>query len=149
LNLIPYNPTEVAEDYKAPLSSAVDTFHAICTSEEYRLFTRVRREMGQDIAGACGQLALVKPGKEGEVDIEDIVGVSNRKKIKAVRGKSNSSSSPSPSKSTKSTSSSSNQNNTLSNFFQSSSFLYLLTSAATVSAVAPPPTSKKLAGAPP
>ena len=136
LNLIPYNPTDVCEDYKPPTRESVERFQKILMSDAYEVQTRIRVEMGQDIAGACGQLALVKPGKEGEVDIEDIVGVSNRKKIKAVRGKSNSSSSPSPSKSTKSTSSSSNQNNTLSNFFQSSSFLYLLTSAATVSAVA-------------
>ena len=61
LNLIPYNPTSVAEDYEPPTEEDVQRFHEICTSEPFRIHTRVRREKGQDIAGACGQLALVKP----------------------------------------------------------------------------------------
>jgi len=39
--------------------------------------------MGQDIAGACGQLALVNPGKMGDAegrDIEDAAGSSSQKK---------------------------------------------------------------------
>lgn len=84
LNLIPYNPTEVAEDYEAPLDETVDGFHRICISHPYEIHTRVRQEKGQDIAGACGQLALVRAketgsgvngqggGEEGqEVDMED------------------------------------------------------------------------------
>lgn len=52
-------------------------FHAICMSEPYSINTRVRQEKGQDIAGACGQLALVNPGSAGggaTRDIEDAVG---------------------------------------------------------------------------
>jgi adenine C2-methylase RlmN of 23S rRNA A2503 and tRNA A37 len=60
LNLIPYNPTEVAEDYQPPDWSQVESFHKICMSKPYDLHTRVRQEKGQDIAGACGQLAVVK-----------------------------------------------------------------------------------------
>ena len=76
LNLIPYNPTDVpGQNFVPPDQSDVDTFYQICTSEQYGIFTRVRQEMGQDIAGACGQLAL-KSGTSSvpteAVDIEDI-----------------------------------------------------------------------------
>jgi sorting nexin-8 len=60
LNLIPYNPTDVAEDYAPPLQEDVERFWDICKSPPYNIHTRMRTEMGQDIAGACGQLALVK-----------------------------------------------------------------------------------------
>lgn len=60
LNLIPYNPTEVSEDFEPPTDESIERFHNICASEPFRLHTRVRQEKGQDIAGACGQLALVK-----------------------------------------------------------------------------------------
>lgn len=58
-------------------------FHQICVSDPYNLHTRTRQEMGQDIAGACGQLALVNPGKMGDAegrDIEDAAGSSSSKK---------------------------------------------------------------------
>ncbi len=77
LNLIPYNPTEVAEDYEPPTNEQVASFHRICISEPYHIHCRVRQEKGQDIAGACGQLALVsasKKQKEQEspaFDVED------------------------------------------------------------------------------
>lgn len=78
LNLIPYNPTEVAEDYYPPDDEQVQRFHQICSSEPYSLHTRVRQEKGQDIAGACGQLALVKKGELSYVgDVEDF----NNKKL--------------------------------------------------------------------
>lgn len=75
LNLIPYNPTPVAEAYEAPTPEAVQRFFKVCSSDKYRIYTRVRQEMGSDIAGACGQLAVVKKQKREEVgDIEDIGG---------------------------------------------------------------------------
>ncbi|KAL2613133.1 hypothetical protein R1flu_024825 [Riccia fluitans] len=46
LNLIPYNPTETKADFKASREDAVHNFQ------------KTIREMGQDIAGACGQLAV-------------------------------------------------------------------------------------------
>lgn len=61
LNLIPYNPTAVAEDYEPPSEEDVERFHSICKSAPFSIHTRVRHEKGQDIAGACGQLALVNP----------------------------------------------------------------------------------------
>ena len=75
LNLIPYNPTEVAVEFMPPTEEAVGIFHQICCAEPYLLHTRVRQEMGQDIAGACGQLALVRKSTDvPATDVEDLVG---------------------------------------------------------------------------
>lgn len=60
-------------------------FHAVCISPPFEIHTRVRQEKGQDIAGACGQLALVNPGKGGgdsagaSGDIEDFMGNAAKK----------------------------------------------------------------------
>eukprot|EP00746_Dinoflagellata_sp_MGD_P024388 gnl/MRDRNA2_/MRDRNA2_15723_c0_seq1.p1 gnl/MRDRNA2_/MRDRNA2_15723_c0~~gnl/MRDRNA2_/MRDRNA2_15723_c0_seq1.p1 ORF type:complete len:497 (+),score=88.45 gnl/MRDRNA2_/MRDRNA2_15723_c0_seq1:161-1651(+) len=77
LNLIPYNPTVVAEEFEASEAQSIQNFFEICA--EGGLFTRVRQEMGQDISGACGQLALVKLKEKDKVmqqerDIEDLAG---------------------------------------------------------------------------
>lgn len=101
LNLIPYNPTEVAEDFQAPTQEEVDRFHQICILPEYQIHTRVRQEKGQDIAGACGQLALVKAKQanlEGHIerDLEDIA----KETIKSSSSRSHSASQPSSSAST-------------------------------------------------
>ena len=81
LNLIPYNPTDVTEAYAPPESSDVDAFYQTLVSSPYFILTRIRREMGQDISGACGQLALknddasLESSKERVVsDIEDGIG---------------------------------------------------------------------------
>lgn len=93
LNLIPYNPTEVSEDFKAPTKARIDSFFDICTSPPYSIYTRIRQEMGQDIDGACGQLALVHqqkgehPGHDSQ-DIEDMV---DSPATLSARGKTNSS----------------------------------------------------------
>ena len=68
LNLIPYNPTDVAENFAPPTAEGVQLFFEILKS--YGIFTRIRKEMGQDIAGACGQLALVSNAL-GNVDTVD------------------------------------------------------------------------------
>lgn len=86
LNLIPYNPTEVAEDYEPPTQASIDNFKGICTSSEYQIHTRVRQEKGQDIAGACGQLALVKVDKLKAHDIED-TGIVHKSSKAFVEGK--------------------------------------------------------------
>eukprot|EP00602_Paraphysomonas_sp_CaronLab_P000185 CAMPEP_0185028916 /NCGR_PEP_ID=MMETSP1103-20130426/14996_1 /TAXON_ID=36769 /ORGANISM="Paraphysomonas bandaiensis, Strain Caron Lab Isolate" /LENGTH=459 /DNA_ID=CAMNT_0027563495 /DNA_START=44 /DNA_END=1420 /DNA_ORIENTATION=- len=77
LNLIPYNPTDVpGQNFEPPTQDSIDRFYQICTSDEYQIFSRVRQEMGQDIAGACGQLALKNPSAVSPEtvtrDIEDI-----------------------------------------------------------------------------
>jgi hypothetical protein len=74
LNLIPYNPTNVKEDFQAPTREDVEKFQQICYSAPYFVHTRIRQEMGQDISGACGQLALSNPKTCGDVDMEDISG---------------------------------------------------------------------------
>lgn len=83
LNLIPYNPTEVDDGYSAPSNETVMRFRDIVFNE-YGIFTTVRKEMGQDIAGACGQLAInggqgvkgddeeKKDSAAASFDIEDI-----------------------------------------------------------------------------
>eukprot|EP01038_Epipyxis_sp_PR26KG_P011045 gene11045-14830_t len=73
LNLIPYNPTEVAEAFLPPTEESINRFFNICSENPYKIHTRVRLEKGQDIAGACGQLALVKTSSNQEIkEIEDI-----------------------------------------------------------------------------
>lgn len=52
-------------------------------SPPYEINTRVRQEKGQDIAGACGQLALVNPGIAGAPrDIEDSVSRKYQSKLR-------------------------------------------------------------------
>lgn len=83
LNLIPYNPTEVpGQSFEPPTQEQIDRFYQICTSDEYKIFSRVRQEMGQDIAGACGQLALKSPGQTSIDDrsVNDIEDLMNRGK---------------------------------------------------------------------
>lgn len=57
INLIPYNSTSVAASYHAPPRADSERFQSILTND-YKLFTTIRVEMGADIDGACGQLAL-------------------------------------------------------------------------------------------
>ncbi|CAM6106971.1 unnamed protein product [Calypogeia fissa] len=57
VNLIPYNPTNTIANYKASQQESVRVFQKIIR-EVYNVRATVRREMGQDISGACGQLAI-------------------------------------------------------------------------------------------
>ena len=57
LNLIPYNPTDVAEHFEPPKDEDVKEFVRILTTE-FQIFTRVRHQMGDDVSGACGQLVV-------------------------------------------------------------------------------------------
>lgn len=57
INLIPYNPTTVAMQFKASGPMEVLQFQKIL-KEVYGLRTTIRQEMGQDIEGACGQLSV-------------------------------------------------------------------------------------------
>jgi hypothetical protein len=54
VNLIPYNPTDATPEYRRSTSAATATF--MTTMRSARVLTMVRRTMGSDIAGACGQL---------------------------------------------------------------------------------------------
>ncbi len=53
VNLIPVNPIK-ERDYRAPAMQAVSTFKN--KLEKYGINVTIRREMGRDIDGACGQL---------------------------------------------------------------------------------------------
>ena len=76
VNLIPYNQTDVDDEYSCPSKEHIEEFQRVVMS--YGLFVFVRRTMGEDIAGACGQLVLEKRKKDGEEkkgeegDIEDV-----------------------------------------------------------------------------
>lgn len=54
VNLIPYNPTSVAEPYERPENSRIREFRAIL--EFAGITVTQRKERGQKIAAACGQL---------------------------------------------------------------------------------------------
>jgi len=86
LNLIPYNPTDIAEDFEPPSLESIDKFVSILTSEKYRIHTRVRHEKGQDIDGACGQLVVQtnknsSNSKSKTKDIEDLGTTKGKKKF--------------------------------------------------------------------
>ena len=68
VNLIPYNPTPDLP-YARPAEDRARAFQAVLTRRG--LLCCVRKTMGSDVAGACGQL-LQK--KRGAVDIEDAAG---------------------------------------------------------------------------
>ena len=53
MNLIPVNPIK-ERSYIQPDRSAVEAFKN--KLEKYRINVTIRREMGRDIGGACGQL---------------------------------------------------------------------------------------------
>lgn len=54
VNLIPYNPTAVAEPYERPENSRIQAFRRIL--ESAGVTVTQRKERGQKIAAACGQL---------------------------------------------------------------------------------------------
>lgn len=54
LNIIPYNPTSVAEPFQRPEAARIAAFRA--TLERAGVVVTQRKERGQQIAAACGQL---------------------------------------------------------------------------------------------
>jgi len=65
VNLIPYNPG-AGEGHAAPAVAATEAFQRALRTE-WGVNTTVRRTLGRDIGGACGQLATA-----GARDIEDL-----------------------------------------------------------------------------
>ena len=66
LNLIPVNPVD-ERDYEESTKERIEAFRAII--EKYHINVTIRREMGRDINGACGQLRnreLRKEETDGE-----------------------------------------------------------------------------------
>eukprot|EP00127_Corallochytrium_limacisporum_P002685 Clim_evm121s134 gene=Clim_evmTU121s134 len=71
LNVIPYNPTDVPEDFKPPTYEETSRFIDIVRNEPYNVHCLVRQELGQDISSACGQLVIKE---QKQIDIEDMTG---------------------------------------------------------------------------
>jgi sorting nexin-8 len=69
VNLIPYNQTDVKDKLSCPSEEHMTEFQRIVTS--YGSFCTIRRTMGADIAGACGQLVVSKEKGTPVGDIED------------------------------------------------------------------------------
>ena len=73
VNLIPYNQTDVKDKLRCPPREHIDKFQDIVRS--YGSYCYIRRTMGADIAGACGQLVVEKEKQASptlQADIEDI-----------------------------------------------------------------------------
>lgn len=72
VNLIPYNPATTS-DFKATSQEDLTTFQKILRGQ-YGIRTTIRQEMGQDIAGACGQLVASQSIKQTPTvtDIEEV-----------------------------------------------------------------------------
>lgn len=71
VNLIPYNPAAAADTFRPSSALSLAYFQHVLR-DGHGLHATVRQEMGQDIAGACGQLAAQATGQLRTPDIEDI-----------------------------------------------------------------------------
>ncbi|KAL0559766.1 hypothetical protein IC582_000134 [Cucumis melo] len=77
VNLIPFNPIGSSSQFKTSGDEKVSVFQKILRGT-YNIRTTVRKQMGQDISGACGQLVVSLPNrsssKQSSVlpDIEDL-----------------------------------------------------------------------------
>ncbi|KAL6645627.1 hypothetical protein ACP70R_017235 [Stipagrostis hirtigluma subsp. patula] len=77
VNLIPFNPIGSSSNFKTSTDQNVKKFQKVLRGI-YKIRTTVRQEMGQDIAGACGQLVVSLPDERSAggatllSDIEDL-----------------------------------------------------------------------------
>nr|GEZ35380.1 dual-specificity RNA methyltransferase RlmN [Tanacetum cinerariifolium] len=72
VNLIPFNPIGILSQFDTSGDQKVANFQKILRNT-YNIRTTVRKQMGQDISGACGQLVIKKSAGAGAVtDIEDL-----------------------------------------------------------------------------
>lgn len=78
VNLIPFNPIGSSSQFTTSSDDKVSTFQKTLRGT-YNIRTTVRKQMGQDISGACGQLVVSLPnnrssGRQTSVlpDIEDL-----------------------------------------------------------------------------
>mmetsp|Transcript_11015 Transcript_11015/g.19225 ORF Transcript_11015/g.19225 Transcript_11015/m.19225 type:complete len:543 (-) Transcript_11015:522-2150(-) len=70
VNLIPYNKTDVKDKLSCPSEEHMQEFRNIVSS--YGSFCSIRRTMGADIAGACGQLVVEQEKREQQLKVMDI-----------------------------------------------------------------------------
>lgn len=77
VNLIPFNPIGILSKFKTSSEQNVINFQRILRGT-YNIRTTIRKQMGQDISGACGQLVVNIPDKSSNgsadvlTDIEDL-----------------------------------------------------------------------------
>lgn len=71
VNLIPFNPIGSLSRFGTSSELKVARFQEILRGT-YNIRTTVRKQMGQDISGACGQLVVSLPDKKKSSDITDI-----------------------------------------------------------------------------
>ncbi|KAI9181434.1 hypothetical protein LWI28_014996 [Acer negundo] len=79
VNLIPFNPIGTLSEFRTSDEEKVSIFQKILRGT-YNIRTTIRKEMGQDISGACGQLVVNLPDKRSDknkntspvTDIEDL-----------------------------------------------------------------------------
>lgn len=67
--MIPFNPIGNLSQFMTTGDSKVLRFQKILR-ESYNIRTTVRKQMGQDISGACGQLVVNIPEKRSSSDID-------------------------------------------------------------------------------
>ena len=83
VNLIPYNPTDVKDTLRCPSEEIMREFQSIVAS--YNTFCYIRRTMGADVNGACGQLIVKKEKSSSHVDdIEDTTGPRGKPSLRLV-----------------------------------------------------------------
>ncbi|KAL6964108.1 hypothetical protein U1Q18_035163 [Sarracenia purpurea var. burkii] len=77
VNLIPFNPIGTLSHFRTSSEQKVTKFQRILRGS-YNIRTTIRKQMGQDISGACGQLVVTLPDKRSTgsagllTDIEDL-----------------------------------------------------------------------------
>ncbi|CAM8974202.1 unnamed protein product [Rhodiola kirilowii] len=77
VNLIPFNPIGILSEFQTSRDEKVTKFQKILRGT-YNIRTTIRKQMGQDISGACGQLVVSKSdgnsegGRRVVSDIEDL-----------------------------------------------------------------------------
>ncbi|KAI3992158.1 hypothetical protein MKX01_015049 [Papaver californicum] len=80
INLIPFNPIGSLSKFSTSTDQGVVKFQQILRGT-YNIRTTIRKQMGQDIMGACGQLVVSRPakgsldGSSSLPDIEDLIRV--------------------------------------------------------------------------
>lgn len=74
INLIPFNPIGSLSKFSTSTDQGVVKFQQILRGT-YNIRTTIRKQMGQDIMGACGQLVVSLPAKGSSsiTDIEDLL----------------------------------------------------------------------------
>lgn len=74
VNLIPFNPIGNLSEFRTSGEEKVSIFQKILRGT-YNIRTTIRKEMGQDISGACGQLVVNLPDKRSVKDTSPVTDI--------------------------------------------------------------------------